>query len=245
MKQGRHENIIDALKDQLRQAVPLDVPEMQPSVCLPPSFEKVTQARRAVVIDLEGTGYPPVDGRSLVEICAVELVEGVPTGRIYHSLINPNAPINAYATKIHGLTDEDVQDAPTFADIAGDVAAFIGDAIVVSHDVASDLTMLNPELQEAGYGPIDLERTHCTRKLAALLLPREPLKLLPLSTRCGIDVSEEKFHGASTDAQVCAFIHLRLMEAGTAALARRRERKAKEQAAKQERRAARLADPSR
>ena len=104
-----------------------------------------------VVLDTETTGVEMEDRP--VEIALVR----VATGERFSSLINPQRAIPPTASAIHGLTDEDVEGAPTLAMIEPEIAAFIGDACLVAHNAAFDRSML-PFL--AGY------RWLCSMRLA-------------------------------------------------------------------------------
>jgi DNA polymerase-3 subunit epsilon len=67
-------------------------------------------------LDLESTGIFPETDR-IIEIAAITLH---PDGRVvrYQTLVNPETPIPAGATQVHGITDDDVREAPTFRKLA-------------------------------------------------------------------------------------------------------------------------------
>ena len=79
--------------------------------------------RPLVFFDLETTGVDTAKDR----IVEISMVKVMPNGDeiVRTRLINPQMPIPADATAIHGITDEDVKDAPTFAQIAKSLAQFI------------------------------------------------------------------------------------------------------------------------
>ena len=58
---------------------------------------------REICFDTETTGFEPETGDKLVEIGAVELINHVPTGKIYHEYINPERDVPEEVVKIHGL----------------------------------------------------------------------------------------------------------------------------------------------
>jgi DNA polymerase III subunit epsilon len=70
----------------------------------------------------------PPDGHRVVEIGAVELVDRLPTGRTFHSYLNPERNMPADAVAVHGLTAEFLADKPPFDYVADEFLAFIGDA---------------------------------------------------------------------------------------------------------------------
>ncbi len=66
-----------------------------------------------LVLDTETTGLPDQAAFQVVEVAAVDKTGAV----VFHSLVKPDIPLPAAATRIHGLTDEDLKDAPSFVEI--------------------------------------------------------------------------------------------------------------------------------
>ena len=83
---------------------------------------------REIVWDTETTGFDPESGDRLVEIGAVELLNHMPTGKVYHQYINPERSMPQEAFAVHGLGDEFLTDKPVFKTVAQDFLDFIGDA---------------------------------------------------------------------------------------------------------------------
>ena len=87
---------------------------------------KFNLSRPLVFFDLETTGLN-VGKDKIVEISMLKVMpDGEEISRT--ELINPGIPIPEECSAIHGITDEDVCDKPTFNEIADDLLAFIGDA---------------------------------------------------------------------------------------------------------------------
>lgn len=110
------------------------------------------QARRGetsfAVVDVETTGFSPRLNDRVVEVAVVHTdADGVETGR-WTTLLNPERDLGP--THIHGLTGADVLDAPTFGDIAGDLATLMHDRVVVAHNAKFDLEFLGSEFARAG-----------------------------------------------------------------------------------------------
>lgn len=100
------------------------------------------------VLDVETTGFDAAGRDRIVEIAIVRLS---PTGDpidSWSTLIDPGRPPGP--TRIHGLTAADLRGAPTFADIAGEVAARLDGAVVVAHNADFDLRFLGAEFERAG-----------------------------------------------------------------------------------------------
>ena len=103
---------------------------------------------RFVVVDTETTGLNAYAGD---EICSISLLEmdGLElTGREFNSLVNPGRPIPESTATIHGLSDEDVKDAPVIEEVMPDLVEFIGDSILVGHHIGFDIRFLNKTLQK-------------------------------------------------------------------------------------------------
>ena len=69
---------------------------------------------RLIILDTETTGLSPAEGR-IVEIAAVEMLDGKLTGREFHHLLNPEHPISEEITEITGINDAMVAGRPTFS----------------------------------------------------------------------------------------------------------------------------------
>jgi DNA polymerase III subunit epsilon len=111
------------------------------------------------VFDCETTGTDP----DVDEIVALALVlldrDGVETGR-FSSLVRPLCPIPEDATAIHGISDADVADAPTFARLAGRLVGLLEGRVFAAHNASFDLAMLQHAFQAAG---LESVRTPCDR----------------------------------------------------------------------------------
>jgi DNA polymerase III epsilon subunit-like protein len=157
------------------------------------------------VVDVEGNGQQPPD---LVEISIVAIKNGT-IGRATSWLVRPSRPITAMARRFHRITDDQVADAPTVAEIDGELRVALDDMVFVAHNASVDLGVVSRELP--GFRP-----THVldTLKLARRLLPgRDSYKLGALVDAFGLadDLPSELVpHRATYDAIVCArlFVHL-------------------------------------
>ncbi len=173
---------------------------------------------REVVIDTETTGLEPVDGHRVVEIGAIELLNHVPTGRVFHSYINPEREMSADALRVHGLTSAFLQDQPVFTEIADPFLQFLasdGDenpapARLVIHNAAFDLAFINYELGRCGRPILDGEHVD-TLLLARQRFPGASNSLDALCRRCNVDASARTRHGALLDAELLAEVYLWLM----------------------------------
>ena len=116
------------------------------------------------VVDVESNGQQPPD---LVEMAVVPIVGGV-IGEPKSWLVKPERPIKYFATRIHGLTNDDVADAPAFADIEDEVRRRIDDSVLVAHKAHVDVGVLQRHLDEW-----KCPEVFDTLKLAKRLLPNQ------------------------------------------------------------------------
>ena len=167
---------------------------------------------REICFDTETTGLNPEGGDRLVEIGAVELINHVPTGKIFHEYINPERDVPEEVVKIHGLTNEFLADKPTFDQIAQKWVDFIGDdGILVAHNAEFDMKFTNYELKKLGYQTYDWDRVVDTLAIAKNEFPGARNNLDALCRRFNIDNSARTFHGALLDAQLLAEVYLQLL----------------------------------
>mgnify|MGYP000903459527 FL=1 len=92
---------------------------------------------REIVLDTETTGLDPTTGDRIVEIGAVELINGVPTGSNFHVYVNPEREVPEGAFRVHGLSSEFLRGHPVFSAIAEEFVAFIGSDRLVIHNSSS------------------------------------------------------------------------------------------------------------
>jgi len=165
---------------------------------------------RILVLDTEGRGYREDGVPSLCEIAVIELRDGRRTGRVFHTHLDPGAPINPFALAVHGLDEAFLRGQPRFADVAPALLAFLGDAPLVAHGAGGDRAMLDHDLRLAGMAPLTPGRLVCTQRLAARLLKAQ-YSLDALCDALGIDRSaREAGHGALVDASLTADCFLEL-----------------------------------
>ena len=70
-----------------------------------------------VFLDTETTGLSFKDGHKIVEIACIETKDLIPTGNVFHKLINPKRSMPNEAFKVHGYSDEFLSDKKKFSEI--------------------------------------------------------------------------------------------------------------------------------
>lgn len=166
---------------------------------------------REIVFDTETTGFDYAKDDRLVEIGAVELVNHVPTGKVYHQYINPERDVPEDVVKIHGLTYDFLKDYPTFEKIADEWLDFVGDGVLVAHNATFDMNFVNYELKQTGRPEISWDRCVDTLEMAREMFPGARCSLDALCKRFEIDNSARTFHGALLDAQLLSEVYLELL----------------------------------
>ncbi|RZS36356.1 DNA polymerase-3 subunit epsilon/exodeoxyribonuclease X [Herbihabitans rhizosphaerae] len=152
-----------------------------------------------VVVDVEGDGHQPPD---LVELAAVPIVGGI-VQEPMSWLVKPDQPITHFARKVHGITNDQVADAPAFADVAADVLKALDASALIAHNAHVDVNVLRRKLD--GW---ECPEVFDTLKLARRLWPgRKSYRLGALvdefELASGLE-GEDQPHRATYDAIVTA-----------------------------------------
>jgi DNA polymerase-3 subunit epsilon len=161
------------------------------------------------VLDLETTGGSPADC-SITEIGAVKYVGGEELGS-FQTLVNPGSPIPPYITILTGITQSMVVEAPRIEEALPAFLEFIGDAVIVGHNVRFDLSFLNADSMRLGYGRLP-NRSVDTYALARRLI-RNEIRNLKLQTLAAYFRSPTvPTHRALQDAKATAWVLHSLLE---------------------------------
>ena len=165
---------------------------------------------RQVFLDTETTGLESKLGHRIIEIAAVEMLNRRLTGRRFHQYLNPEREVDAGALRIHGLTNEFLQDKQRFFNITNELLEFIDDTELIMHNAPFDVGFLNNELGLAKLKPLE---NYChsiidTLKIAKELHPGKRNNLDALCERYQINNSKRVLHGALLDAELLAEVYL-------------------------------------
>lgn len=157
--------------------------------------------QRYVVVDLETTGNSVKKGDKIIQFAAV-VVENDSIVDEFSTFINPEQPLTPFIEELTGITDEQLQQAPKFSEVASAIVEYLQDACFVAHNVLFDLSFLQDELVANGYEPFYCS-TIDTVELAKIMRPcATSYKLLHLATEEGFE--HERPHQADSDAWVTA-----------------------------------------
>ncbi len=178
-----------------------------------------TSPMREIIFDTETTGLSPQSGDRIIEIGAIELENGFPTGRSFHARLNPaGRAIHPDAERVHGISAADLVDKPLFADVADGLLGFVGDAKLVAHNASFDMGFLNAELIRLKRDAFSPGRVVDTLMLARRKHPMGPNSLDALCSRYGVDNSNRAKHGALLDAELLAEVYIEMNGGRQAAL---------------------------
>ena len=168
---------------------------------------------RQIVLDTETTGLSVDDGHRIIEIGAIELIDGCRTGHQYHCFFNPERDINPGPEQPHGITVERLCDQPRFAERADAFISWLFDAELIMHHAPFDVGFLNHELALAGspVGIDDICNITDTRQMAIEHWPDESHSLDHLCHLLGVDSSRRTHHGALLDAELLTQCYLRMI----------------------------------
>ena len=165
------------------------------------------------VLDLETTGGSPAEC-GITEIGALRFKGGDQIGT-FQTLVNPGAPIPPFITIMTGITQAMVIEAPPIDEALPAFLEFLGNAVIVGHNVRFDMSFLNAASEQLGYPKLDNPWTD-TLKLARRLC-RNEIRNLKLDTLAAFFRSPTKpTHRAFDDAAATAHVFWALLErAGT------------------------------
>ena len=152
----------------------------------------------------------PKLGDRIIEVGCVELLSRRVSERVFHSYINPQREVELGATRVHGLTREDLAAKPKFAEIAPAFLDYIRGAELIIHNADFDVEFLNMELELARLGRLQDHVATITDTLlfAKELHPGKKNSLDALCERYFVDNSRRTLHGALADAYLLAECYL-------------------------------------
>lgn len=165
------------------------------------------------ILDLETTGLTAGADR-VVEMSVIRIDPGQAPRLVLDTLVNPERRVTA--TEIHGITDDDVADAPRFGDIAGHVVQALYGCVVAAYNVYFDLPFIQYELGRLGLRSVPPHL--CLMYLRPMIGLGPRCSLHDACCQHGIDHAHA--HTAAADAQASA----RLWQVYLEALASRRVR---------------------
>ncbi len=166
-----------------------------------------------IFLDTETTGLSFKDGHRIVEIACIETKDLIPTGNVFHRLINPERNIPEEAFKIHGFSEKFLSTKEKFGKISDDFLNFIDGKKIVIHNASFDLGFLNGELSLLNKKTIEPKQVVDSLEIARNRFPGISNSLDALCKRFNIDLSKRTKHNALLDCQLLREVYINLLDA--------------------------------
>ena len=165
---------------------------------------------REIILDIETSGLDYKEGHRIIEIGCVELIRKE-VGSHFHRYINPLKTLTEENIKIHGITNEFLEDKPLFEDVAEEFLNFIQDSSIIAHNANFDVGFLNHELGKLSKPPIAKDRVVDTVVIARNRFPGQQVNLDALVKKLKVNtLVDREFHGALKDAKILTDVYLEL-----------------------------------
>ena len=147
----------------------------------------------------------------MVQIAGVRVLRSeIQVGDEFNALVNPNRAIPPGSTKIHGITDTMVADAPNLLEVAEAFAAYVDDSVLVANNASFDSAFLD-SIAESGGPRIDTPML-CTAQIAQALDPQiNDHTLDAVAERYGVEIEPDVRHSALGDAEATARVFLKML----------------------------------
>ena len=164
---------------------------------------------RQVVLDTETTGLDPASGHRIIEIACVEMVNRRLTQNNFFRRMHPEREIDPGAIAVHGITLQDLEHEPKFAEIADQFLAYVNGAELIIHNAPFDVGFLNAELRRINKLPVtEICTITDTLAMARDLHPGKRNNLDALCDRYQVDNSARTVHGAQLDAELLSDVYI-------------------------------------
>ena len=165
---------------------------------------------REIILDIETSGLDYKEGHRIIEIGCVELNKKE-VGSHFHRNINPLKTLTEENMKIHGITNEFLEDKPLFEDVAEEFLSFIKDSSIIAHNANFDVGFLNYELEKLSKPQIAKDRVVDTVVIARNRFPGQQVNLDALVKKLKVNtLVDREFHGALKDAKILTDVYLEL-----------------------------------
>lgn len=163
-----------------------------------------------VAIDIETTGLNPTCDE-IVEVSAVRYRNGHEV-EAYETLVKPTRPLSAFVTLYNKITNDMVADAPAVGEIMPPLRAFIGDSVLLGHNVHFDINFLYDAIERAGAPHLSNDFIDTMGLLRRIKGAEAPGSLADAAQAYSISVPGH--HRAGWDSRCAAELFLRLVSSG-------------------------------
>ncbi len=165
-----------------------------------------------IFLDTETTGLSFKDGHKIVEIACIETKDLIPTGNVFHKLINPKRDVPNEAFKVHGFSADFLSDKETFDQIADGFLNFIKEKKIIIHNAPFDLAFLNGELSAIKKMSVNTKLVIDSLEIARNKFPGTSNSLDALCRKFNIDLSKRTKHNALLDCELLREVYINLLD---------------------------------
>lgn len=127
----------------------------------------------------------------------------------YYSLINPMTYFTSFNKRIHGITEDDVADAPTFAELWGTLESYLSNRLAVAHNASFDMSVIRHTLDQFNLTYPEMDYL-CTANISRRVWPH--LANHKLNTVAAYHGIRFEHHHALEDARVAAEILIQAVQ---------------------------------
>ena len=166
-----------------------------------------------IFLDTETTGLSFKDGHKIVEIACIETKDLIPTGNVFHKLINPKRSVPEEAFKIHGFSEIFLKEKETFDVIADEFLNFVEGKKIIIHNASFDLGFLDGELGSIQKEKINKNMVIDSLEFARNKFPGTSNSLDALCRKFNIDLSKRIKHNALLDCELLREVYINLLDA--------------------------------
>ena len=162
---------------------------------------------RFVVFDVE----TPNHFNNRISAIGITVIEDGTISEEHYSLVNPETYFDYFNTRLTGINEETVRDAPTFGELWPKIEPVMSSGMIVAHNAVFDLGVLKNCLEKYCIDWRPYTRYLCTVKIGRSVIPGISHRLNCLCEYYGISLNH---HHAASDSHACAEIMLRYLESG-------------------------------
>tara|TARA_B110000444_G_C18741370_1_gene548181 strand:- start:482 stop:1141 length:660 start_codon:yes stop_codon:yes gene_type:complete len=166
-----------------------------------------------VFLDTETTGLSYRDGHKIVEIACIETKDLIPTGNVFHKMLNPKRSMPEAAFRVHGFSQEFLKDKETFDQVADEFLHFIKEKKIIIHNAPFDLGFLDGELGSINKDKINKKIVTDSLEVARNKFPGTSNSLDALCRKFNIDLSRRSKHNALLDCELLREVYINLLDA--------------------------------
>ena len=165
-----------------------------------------------IFLDTETTGLSYNTGHKIVEIACIETKDLIPTGNIFHKIINPKRSMPEAAFNVHGFSEEFLKDKETFDQIADEFINFVKEKKIIIHNAAFDLGFLDGELDVIKKDKLERKLVIDSLEVARNKFPGSSNSLDALCRKFNIDLSKRTKHNALLDCELLREVYINLLD---------------------------------